>query len=27
MRNEHQYCGTRYSGQAAYIARRQECAK
>ncbi|EEU9599968.1 hypothetical protein FJ881_08135 [Escherichia albertii] len=27
MGNEHQYCGTRYSGQAAYIARRQECAK
>ncbi|EEW0021879.1 TPA: hypothetical protein IF863_001718 [Escherichia coli] len=27
MENEHQYSGTRCSGQAAYVAKRQECAK
>ncbi|HAY5094831.1 iraD leader peptide IdlP [Escherichia coli] len=27
MENEHQYCGARCSGQAAYVAKRQECAK
>ncbi|MDY8570800.1 iraD leader peptide IdlP [Escherichia coli] len=27
MENEHQYSGARCSGQAAYVARRQECAK
>ncbi|HAH4531104.1 TPA: iraD leader peptide IdlP [Escherichia coli] len=27
MENEHQYSGARCSGQAAYIAKRQECAK
>ncbi|EOL7991761.1 iraD leader peptide IdlP [Escherichia coli] len=27
MENEHQYSGARYSGQAAYVAKRQECAK
>ncbi|HBV0493537.1 TPA: iraD leader peptide IdlP [Escherichia coli] len=25
--NEHQYSGARCSGQAAYVAKRQECAK
>ncbi|HAV9377939.1 TPA: hypothetical protein JLF84_002417, partial [Escherichia coli] len=25
--NEHQYSGARYSGQATYVAKRQECAK
>ncbi|MRH49042.1 iraD leader peptide IdlP [Escherichia coli] len=27
MENEHQYSGDRCSGQAAYVAKRQECAK
>ncbi|MFK3716330.1 iraD leader peptide IdlP [Escherichia coli] len=27
MENEHQYSGGRFSGQAAYVAKRQECAK
>ncbi|EFH2619110.1 iraD leader peptide IdlP [Escherichia coli] len=27
MENEHQYSGVRCSGQAAYVAKRQECAK
>ncbi|ELW0384522.1 MULTISPECIES: iraD leader peptide IdlP [Bacteria] len=27
MGNEHQYSGARCSGQAAYVAKRQECAK
>ncbi|CAI6273062.1 iraD leader peptide IdlP [Escherichia coli] len=27
MENEHQYSGARHSGQAAYVAKRQECAK
>ncbi|MGT6663804.1 iraD leader peptide IdlP [Escherichia coli] len=27
MENEHQYSGSRCSGQAAYVAKRQECAK
>ncbi|EFL9549169.1 iraD leader peptide IdlP [Escherichia coli] len=27
MKNEHQYSGARCSGQAAYVAKRQECAK
>ncbi|SQK38578.1 DNA replication/recombination/repair protein [Escherichia coli] len=27
MENEHQYSGARCSGQAAYVAKRQECAK
>ncbi|ENQ7740161.1 hypothetical protein H5U72_17320 [Escherichia coli] len=27
MENEHQYRGARCSGQAAYVAKRQECAK
>ncbi|EEX1744579.1 hypothetical protein DFY56_13905 [Escherichia coli] len=27
MENEHQYNGARCSGQAAYVAKRQECAK
>ncbi|HHS8599584.1 TPA: iraD leader peptide IdlP [Escherichia coli] len=27
MENEHQYSGARRSGQAAYVAKRQECAK
>ncbi|MCN2138723.1 iraD leader peptide IdlP [Escherichia coli] len=27
MENEHQYSGARHSGQAAYFAKRQECAK
>ncbi|ELM8842916.1 iraD leader peptide IdlP [Escherichia coli] len=27
MENEHQYIGARCSGQAAYVAKRQECAK
>ncbi|HHO9561308.1 iraD leader peptide IdlP [Escherichia coli] len=27
MQNEHQYSGARCSGQAAYVAKRQECAK
>ncbi|EKY5034324.1 TPA: iraD leader peptide IdlP [Escherichia coli] len=27
MANEHQYSGARCSGQAAYVAKRQECAK
>ncbi|EMX3550811.1 iraD leader peptide IdlP [Escherichia coli] len=26
MENEHQYSGARCSGQAAYVAKRQECA-
>ncbi|MBW6054742.1 hypothetical protein HTZ85_08795 [Escherichia coli] len=26
-KNEHQYSGARCSGQAAYVAKRQECAK
>ncbi|EOO3793992.1 iraD leader peptide IdlP, partial [Escherichia coli] len=25
--NEHQYSGARCSGQTAYVAKRQECAK
>ncbi|HCR8776837.1 TPA: iraD leader peptide IdlP, partial [Shigella flexneri] len=25
--NEHQYSGARCSGQAAYVVKRQECAK
>ncbi|MCJ8642876.1 iraD leader peptide IdlP, partial [Escherichia coli] len=25
MENEHQYSGARCSGQAAYVAKRQEC--
>ncbi|EET5675822.1 iraD leader peptide IdlP [Escherichia coli] len=27
MENEPQYSGARCSGQAAYVAKRQECAK
>ncbi|EHW6718526.1 iraD leader peptide IdlP [Escherichia coli] len=27
MENEHQYSGARCSGQAAYVAKRQGCAK
>ncbi|XNM62066.1 iraD leader peptide IdlP [Escherichia coli] len=27
MENEHQYVSARCSGQAAYVAKRQECAK
>ncbi|WP_416508464.1 iraD leader peptide IdlP [Escherichia coli] len=27
MENEHQYSGARCSGQAAYVAKRQACAK
>ncbi|EFC4408673.1 hypothetical protein FDP96_03625 [Escherichia coli] len=27
MENEHHYSGARCSGQAAYVAKRQECAK
>ncbi|HDS2879339.1 TPA: iraD leader peptide IdlP [Escherichia coli] len=27
MENEHQYSGARHSGQATYVAKRQECAK
>ncbi|MDN2131977.1 hypothetical protein FCZ02_03970 [Escherichia coli] len=27
MENVHQYSGARCSGQAAYVAKRQECAK
>ncbi|HBM8957569.1 TPA: iraD leader peptide IdlP [Escherichia coli] len=27
MENEHQYSGARCSAQAAYVAKRQECAK
>ncbi|HHI1029503.1 TPA: iraD leader peptide IdlP [Escherichia coli] len=27
MEIEHQYSGARCSGQAAYVAKRQECAK
>ncbi|HIA3076681.1 TPA: iraD leader peptide IdlP [Escherichia coli] len=27
MENEHQYSGARCSGQAEYVAKRQECAK
>ncbi|EES3722268.1 iraD leader peptide IdlP [Escherichia coli] len=27
MENEHQYSGARCSGQAAYVAKRQECEK
>ncbi|RWZ29130.1 iraD leader peptide IdlP [Escherichia coli] len=27
MENENQYSGARCSGQAAYVAKRQECAK
>ncbi|EJD4123492.1 iraD leader peptide IdlP [Escherichia coli] len=27
MESEHQYSGARCSGQAAYVAKRQECAK
>ncbi|ENW9130891.1 iraD leader peptide IdlP [Escherichia coli] len=27
MENEHLYSGARCSGQAAYVAKRQECAK
>ncbi|HCS3645722.1 TPA: iraD leader peptide IdlP [Shigella flexneri] len=27
MENEHQYSGARCSGQASYVAKRQECAK
>ncbi|EFI5971714.1 iraD leader peptide IdlP [Escherichia coli] len=27
MENEHQYSGARCSGQVAYVAKRQECAK
>ncbi|EGK3615841.1 hypothetical protein IOT23_001413 [Escherichia coli] len=27
MENGHQYSGARCSGQAAYVAKRQECAK
>ncbi|EFL4377396.1 iraD leader peptide IdlP [Escherichia coli] len=27
MENEHQYSGARCSEQAAYVAKRQECAK
>ncbi|HCO6571209.1 TPA: iraD leader peptide IdlP [Escherichia coli] len=27
MENEHQYSGARCLGQAAYVAKRQECAK
>ncbi|ENI3786555.1 iraD leader peptide IdlP [Escherichia coli] len=27
MENEHQYSCARCSGQAAYVAKRQECAK
>ncbi|HBD3580457.1 TPA: iraD leader peptide IdlP [Escherichia coli] len=27
MENEHQYSGARCPGQAAYVAKRQECAK
>ncbi|EAC1644907.1 TPA: iraD leader peptide IdlP [Escherichia coli] len=27
MENEHQYSGARCSGQTAYVAKRQECAK
>ncbi|EKD0895620.1 TPA: hypothetical protein HJP70_004043 [Escherichia coli] len=27
MENEHQYSGARCSGQAAYVAKLQECAK
>ncbi|HBM9224729.1 TPA: iraD leader peptide IdlP [Escherichia coli] len=27
MENEHQHSGARCSGQAAYVAKRQECAK
>ncbi|EEV6360824.1 iraD leader peptide IdlP [Escherichia coli] len=27
MENDHQYSGARCSGQAAYVAKRQECAK
>ncbi|EMH2875524.1 iraD leader peptide IdlP [Escherichia coli] len=27
MENEHQYSGARCSGQAPYVAKRQECAK
>ncbi|EGZ6724638.1 hypothetical protein GOP18_22725 [Escherichia coli] len=27
MENEHQYSGAWCSGQAAYVAKRQECAK
>ncbi|EFR7061639.1 TPA: iraD leader peptide IdlP [Escherichia coli] len=27
MENEHQYSGAQCSGQAAYVAKRQECAK
>ncbi|HBB4792119.1 TPA: iraD leader peptide IdlP [Escherichia coli] len=27
MENEHQYSGARCSGQAAYVAKRQDCAK
>ncbi|HAN3032998.1 TPA: hypothetical protein IE708_004126 [Escherichia coli O25b:H4-ST131] len=27
MENEHQYSGARCSGQAAYVAKRHECAK
>ncbi|EOW8961679.1 TPA: iraD leader peptide IdlP [Escherichia coli] len=27
MENEHQYSGARCSGQAAYVAKCQECAK
>ncbi|HAI2380358.1 TPA: iraD leader peptide IdlP [Escherichia coli] len=27
MENEHQYSGARCSGQAAYVAKRQECVK
>ncbi|EHT1096582.1 iraD leader peptide IdlP [Escherichia coli] len=27
MEYEHQYSGARCSGQAAYVAKRQECAK
>ncbi|XNM73750.1 iraD leader peptide IdlP [Escherichia coli] len=27
MENQHQYSGARCSGQAAYVAKRQECAK
>ncbi|EEV9052148.1 iraD leader peptide IdlP [Escherichia coli] len=27
MENEHQYSGARCSGQAAYVAKHQECAK
>ncbi|EIG3687029.1 iraD leader peptide IdlP [Escherichia coli] len=27
MENKHQYSGARCSGQTAYVAKRQECAK